>query len=111
MVDIENIHLRFCEFLSLLSVRIRKRKAEAEIKYLEILYNEYDLIQPNYNPVIYDGFGSPVKDDTFSISDRYYRYMIFRRKKIMEGNILLSSILSGIISIVVSALTTWWLLK
>ena len=102
----ENIHLKSGEFWSLISVRIHGRKERSKIKYFTTLYNQYELIAPNYGDDL-DSFGSPIPDDTYSVCDRYYRYMIFRRKELFRTNTLVAAIISGIISLIVALLTTW----
>ena len=106
MVEIENIHLRTREFFSLLSVKIKKKKQREKIKYFEILCNQYALIEPIDDPVVYDSSTPFTPCNMYCVSDRYYRYMIYRRKQIMSGNVLVSSLIAGIISIIASVLTT-----
>ena len=82
-MDFEKINLLKAEKRSLFLFHFKKKRIERKIKYFHSLYHEYDFLQKNYSNEV-DCFGSPVHDGTYSISDNYRRYKVFRRRKRLE---------------------------
>ena len=102
MIDFEKIHLLFGERISLLSFRFKRKQEESEIKYFYQLYNVYSFIERNYTSEE-DSLGFPVDDGTFSLSETYKRYCVFRTQLFFRGSVW-PAIVSGIISVITSVL-------
>lgn len=107
MYNFEDIHLKFGEKASLFSFHFQKRKGKERIKYFQTLYHEYEFLERNLgNEVNY--FGHPLPDGTYSISDRYCRYKIWRRKQRFKSLPNWLAILISLISLTFSAITLLW---
>lgn len=101
----EEINLKFEEKLSLFSFKLHKRKPEEKIKCYRSLYFEYSFIKQNRLEEV-DENGEHIFDGTYSLSDRYYRYLISRRKYIIAHLPNWIAILISLISLIASTLSS-----
>lgn len=81
--DFSNIVLKFSERVFLFSLRFKKKRIlPKEMHYLYV----NDLISPNYTDKK-DAFGVFIPDGTYSLSDKYTRYLIYRRDNFFKGKL------------------------
>ena len=86
-------------------LRHKKRVEENKIKHIHNLYVTYDFIHPNYSGKT-DLYGVDIPDGTYSLTDNYQRYRVFRIRKTFETNSLIAGIVAAVISGVVSSIVT-----
>ena len=104
MLDFNDIHLYLSEKYRLTFLRLKKRAMRKYFgKYFDFLFYEAQFIQVNCTDRV-DGFGAAVPDDTYSLSERYFRYCAYRRDKLVD-QIIMPVIVSVIASILTSAIT------
>ena len=99
----DDIHLTAGEKLSLLSFRFKKEQYEEEIKYFWSLAETYEFIARNYTGKA-DGNGYPIPTGTFSLTDKYIRFRIYRREKFFHSMPSWLAVVISIISLIVSVL-------
>ena len=80
MYKFEDIHLTSGEKLSLFSFHFKKRQRKERIKHFQKLCYDFEFLRRNLKDDR-DSYGNRVLDDTCSISDRYCRFKIWRRKQ------------------------------
>lgn len=64
-----------------------------------------DFIRCNYSEEA-DPLGMPIPDGTYSLSNKYYRYIAFRRTRFFHGT-LWPCLISGACSVLVSLIVSW----
>lgn len=104
MLNFEEIHLKLGEKTSLFSFHFRKRKQKERIKHFHQLYYEYHFLRQNHSGEV-DAFNCPIPDGTYSVSDRYCRYKIWRRKQRFKSLPNWLAILISLVSLAISAIT------
>lgn len=112
-VSYDKIVLLPAEKRSLRILRVFRRLPENKIKCFDPLYRKYDFIKANYLKER-NAFGGFIPDGTYSLSENYFRYKIYRRRVFFESNALVAAIIAALISGVISVITTiliTWLLK
>ena len=81
--DFGKIVIKRNERLYLLSLRFKKkRKLPPSMRYLYV----YGLVVPNYTGER-DQLGGFIQDGTYSLSDKYARYSIYRRDLFFRGKL------------------------
>lgn len=107
MYTFEDIYLTLSEKLSLFSFHFHKRKKRERIKHFQKLYYDYDFICENHGTEL-DPFNHPIHDGTYSLSDRYRRYKIWRRKQRFNSLPNWLAILISLASLALSTITLLW---
>ena len=107
--DFSGIDLLRAERIRLFVMRFKRRVTEAFLgEYLRALY-ELDFIAPNHTDKV-DGFGHPISDGTYSLTSKYARYRIHKRREFLYSN-MLAGILSSIISAIISLAISYWIIS
>ena len=107
MYSFEDIYLTSGEKLSLFSFHFRKHKKCEKIKHFQKLYHEYDFLKENLGPEV-NFFNQPMPNGTYSLSDRYHRYKIWRRKQRFNSLPNWLAILISLASLALSTITLLW---
>lgn len=76
----EQINLLKPEKKSLKTFRSKPRQKQEEIKCFKELWSEYGFIALNHFDY-FDEYGEPFTDNTYSITRRYERYKVWRKKQ------------------------------
>lgn len=81
-MEFDKIVLSRGEKRSLRSFYWKPKQVRNEIKYFRALYHEYRFINDNYTKEK-DALGQFIPDGTYSLTERYEKYKIYRREKIL----------------------------
>jgi hypothetical protein len=103
MYKFEDIHLTSGEKRSLFSFHFQKRKRKERIKHFNTLYYDFEFLSRNLMDET-DANNNRIHDGTYSISDRYCRYKIWRKKQRLNTLPNWIAIAISIISLVISAI-------
>lgn len=112
MYDFDKIHLRFLERFKLFIMRFKKKVSLAfldkQVEYLLLI----EFIAANYSNC-QNEIGEHIPDGTFSLTDKYYHYLIYRRHELMKtlANSLTFPIIVSIIASVITSILTVLLLQ
>jgi hypothetical protein len=108
--DFNEIHLTLSERFKLFCLRIKKSVSESflgsDLDYLLSVC----FIKSNYLLNTTDAIGCPVPDGTYSLTEKYRRYLIFRREK-MFFSVLNSVVTPIVVSVITSVITVLVLRK
>jgi len=88
--DFSSLVLKPSERLYLFLLRIKKKaQLPDSMRYLYL----HDLVKQNSSGKT-DQLNAPIPDDTYSLTDKYYRYAIYRRDLFFKGKlpVILSAI-------------------
>lgn len=112
MYDFDKIHLRFLERFKLFLMRFKKKVSLAflgkQAEYLLLI----KFIAANYSDC-QNEIGENIPDGTFSLTDKYHRYLIYRRHELMKtiANSILFPIIVSVIASVITSIVTVLLLQ
>ena len=106
-MDFSNIYLKPDEKRSLFLFHFKKKRLKEKIKCFRALYEEYGFIKQNYTKEL-DAFMHPIPDGTYSISDRYERYKVYRKERRIESLPNWIAITFSLFSLIVSVVTLLW---
>lgn len=96
MKDVRDIDLLLSEKWYLFKLRFKKRDTLPD-KFFKLY--KWKQVKENYIEQ------SLIPDETFSLTEKYWRYCAYRRDCFFNGSIW-PSVISGIVSLIVSVLTT-----
>lgn len=104
-MDYSQISLKSGERTRLFLANLKKSVKERFFgKYLSHL-RKLGFIAPNYSGL--DGYGVPIPNGTYSVTDAYDYYIIWRRDQFFRGSVW-PAILSGAVSLIVSLLVAYF---
>ena len=92
---------------SLRSFLWKPKQSLNEIKHFHSLYYDYRFIKDNYLKER-DEFNHPIPSGTYSLSDRYERFKIYRREKRLQSLPNWLAILISLISLIITTLMSLW---
>ncbi len=107
MYNFEDIHLTSGEKLSLFSFHFQKRKRKERIKHFSTLYYDFEFLSRNLTNEV-DANNNRIPDDTYSISDKYCRFKIWRRKQRFKSLPNWIAILISLVTLIFSVVTELW---
>lgn len=107
MYNFEDIHLTSGEKLSLFSFHFKKRQRKEHIKHFQKLCYDFEFLCRNLKDEK-DAYGNRVTDDTYSISDKYCRFKIWRRKQRFNSLPNWIAILISLVTLIFSVVTELW---
>ena len=107
MYNFEDIHLTSGEKLSLFSFCFKKRRKKERIKHFNKLFYDFEFLKRNLLDER-DASNNRIPDGTYSVSDLYCRYKIWRRKQRIKTLPNWLAILFSLISLFFSAITLLW---
>lgn len=105
--DFSNINLYFSERLKLFCMRFRKYvtqdflgKSLYRLQYIRFIRSHYDFVDTLPNTTEHRV--------VFSLTDRYFRYCVYRRRKFFDSKIwpFIISIVSAIVTSIITAYIT-----
>lgn len=102
-MEFEKIILSRGEKRSLRSFYWKPKQTRDEIKYFHALYHEYRFINDNYLKE-QDPLGQFIPDDTYSLTERYEKYKIYRREKILYNIPNWFAVLISLLSLIASTI-------
>lgn len=112
MYNFDKIHLRFLERFKLFLMRFKKKVSLAflgkQAEYLLLI----KFIAANYSGC-QNEIGEHIPDGTFSLTDKYHRYLIYRRHELMKtiANSIVFPIIVSVIASVITSIVTVLLLQ
>ena len=106
----DTINLLKDEKKSLRSFRSKPKQKQEEIACFYELWNEYGFIALNYRNS-YNEYGEQIPDDTYSITRRYERYKVYRKKQRIISLPNWIAITISIASLCLNILIWLWQLK
>lgn len=104
MKSYENIILTFKEKYLLFFLRFKHKAVDSYFNGSFYTLIEYQLIKRNYKSKGSES-GASIPDGTYSLTDKYFRYCAYRRKKFFDSK-LWPLIISVVASIITSIITT-----
>ena len=112
MYDFDKIHLLFLERLKLFLMRFKKKVSSTFLgKHAEYLLL-VKFVAANHSDC-QNKIGEFIPDGTFSLTDKYHRYLVYRRHEFMKivTNSIIFPIMVSVIASVVTSILTVLLLK
>lgn len=105
--DFSDINLYFSERLKLFAMRFEKQVTGDFLEPSLRLFLDYKLITAYYDFVDTPKSGAS-KKTLYSLTDRYFRYCLYRRRKFFDSKIwpFIISIVSAIVTAVITAYIT-----